>query len=160
MFALLHLCDLIARFFPSRTDSHTKSGVDAIQFGMEALIQSSLGFQIAGPFQELLRRTAIECSIKLPQNTDDLMASQRLGQNHAYQMDDFIDACAKISYTQPINDILPKYSPRFSAEWAAEASALGFNDPNADSRRQRATHSEEERGAQNLMQIRNLINQN
>ncbi|KAI9742923.1 MAG: hypothetical protein M1818_003652 [Claussenomyces sp. TS43310] len=159
MFAALHLCDVIARSFSGKNDTNTKDGPEAIIFGLECLLQSHAGFHIAGPLQELLRRSAIEYSIRLTPDINDVMALPGPGQRAVYELDDFIDACTRASYIQPIFDIQAKYSPRIATEWATEAPACGFLEAQPDSARPRATESEEERGAQNLMRIRNLLNQ-
>ncbi|KAE8442503.1 hypothetical protein EG329_003284 [Mollisiaceae sp. DMI_Dod_QoI] len=157
MFATLHLSDTIARFFPGGIEGRSKDGPEAIQFALEALMQSGAGFPIAGPLQELLRRTAKECSIRLPRNLPELMLSSKPQQ--VYRIDDLIDACTRPTYTQPIDELIPKYAPSFPADWAAERASIGFHEPSAGSRRLRVP-SEEERGAQNLMHIHNLLNSN
>jgi len=158
MFAVLHLADIIARFFPGGIEGRSKDGPEAIQFGMEALMQSRAGFPIAGPLQEMLRRTANECSIRLPRNLSEIMAAPT-PPKQIYRMDDLIDACTRPSYIQPVDAIHLRYLPSLSADWAAEGASLGFLEPGSGSRRLRVT-SAEERGAQSLMQIRNLLNTN
>lgn len=154
MFGLLHFCELMARFFPAKIDQNTKDGPSAIQFGLEALMESRSSFPVAGPFQELLRRLAVNCKVHLPRNLDVLMASNR-SPKPTYKLDDLIDACGRPSFVQPTAQIRHRYCPTIAAEWALDGPSLGFND--AD-RRHRTSRSEEERGAQNLMQIRNLLN--
>lgn len=163
MFAILHICDLLARFFPSKIDAVTKDGPEAVKFGIEALMQSRAGFPIAGTLQELLRRTALECSISLPSNLDDLMAPPvRIPRpKPIYRMDDFIDACTRPNYTQPVTEIHALLALDFVANWVSEGPSVGFNET-VDSRSLRGQRgeSEEERGAQNLMHISNLLNTN
>jgi hypothetical protein len=144
MFALLHLADLVARFFPGGIEGGSKDGPEAIQFGLEALTQSRTGFPIAGPLQDMLRRTANECSIRFPMN--EIVAAPTL--RGVYRIDDLINACTRPSYTQPINEIHSR---------VAEGAALGFLEPGSGTKRLRIP-SAEERGAQSLMQIRNLLN--
>jgi hypothetical protein len=166
MFSVLHLCDIVARFFPTKIDAVTKDGPEAIQFGLEAIMQSRAGFPIAGTFQELLRRTGVECNIRMPRNLDDLLAPPiRVPQpKPMYRMDDFIDACTRPSYKQPVTDIQNSFAPNFVADWVSEGPSLGFNatiDRGARSLRgPRRSDTEEERGAQNLMHISNLLNTN
>jgi hypothetical protein len=156
MFSILHLSDLVARFFPGGAEGGSKDGPEAIQFGMEALMQSRAGFPVAGPFQEMLRRTAQDCSIRFPMN--ELMATPILPKG-VYRIDDLIEACTRASYIQPIHEIHSRYLPSISADWAAEGTALGFLGPDSGASRMKIP-SAEERGAQNLMQIRNLLNTN
>lgn len=155
MFAILHFCDVIARFFPEKVNSSSKDGAEAIQFGMEVLMQSYAGFPIAGTFQELLRRTALNCSVPLPKNWAELMTPTRLPMPK-YRADDFIDACTRLSYSQPIADIEIRFEPQFSANWDIQSPSQGFKDYGQTLRRSDA----EERAAQHLMQISKLLNNN
>jgi hypothetical protein len=158
MFAVLHLCDIVARFFPTKLDKSSKDGSDALQLGMEVLMQSHLGFPVAGIFLELLRRTSNECSVLLPRNLTELLVISRPPKS-IFRMDDFIDACTMPTYAQPVKDIHMRYLPSFSSEWTSSGTSFGFKEPEFGARRLRVA-SEEERGAQNLMQIRNLLNTN
>jgi hypothetical protein len=158
MFAILHLTDLVARFFPGGIEGGSKDGPEAIQFGLEALMQSRAGFPVAGPLQEMLRKSAKECSIRRPVDPTDSMAAPALPRV-IYRIDDLIDACTRPSYTQPIKEIHLRYLQSLSADWVVEGAALGFLEPGSGVRRLRIP-SAEERGAQSLMQIRNLLNTN
>lgn len=155
MFAVVHLTDAIARFFPGGKEGGSKDGPDAITFGMDALIQSLVGFPIAGPLQELLRRTANELYIRLPRNLSEVMAPPK-PPKPMYQLDDFVDACSRPTYSQPILEIRNRFGSGFAADWASEGASFGFL------RGPSRVHvpSAEERGAQSLMQIHNLLNSN
>jgi len=157
MFAVLHLSDTIARFFPGGIEGRSKDGPEAIQFGLEVLMQSAAGFPVANPLQEMLRREAKECSIRLPQSFDLMVSSKR--PPHVYRVDELIDACTRPTYTQPIDELVSRYMPSFSADWAIEGASAGFQEPSSGARNLRVP-SAEERGAQNLMHIRNLLNTN
>ncbi|KAH6704353.1 hypothetical protein BKA61DRAFT_188076 [Leptodontidium sp. MPI-SDFR-AT-0119] len=97
MLACLQLVDIIARFFPEGAEGNSKDGPEAIQFGMELLMESRVGFPVAGPLQEMLRRSAIECAILLPRNLTELMLSPTAPQR-VYGMDDFLGACTRPTY--------------------------------------------------------------
>jgi len=156
MFTILHLTDVVARFFPGGVEGPTKDGPDAVTFALEALSQSQVGFPVAGPFREMLRKTANDCSIRLPKNLDGF-STGRPSDVQAYRMDDMIDACTMPSYVQPVAEIHKKYPASFSADWLAEAHVCGFPSPESGNPRP-AIPSVEERAAQNLMHIRNLLN--
>jgi len=126
---------------------------------MEVLTQSRSGFPVAGPLQEMLRKSANECAIRLPKNLTDLMAIPR-PQKNLYKMDDLIDACTRPNYVQPVDEIRLRYLPSFAADWTVNASSFGFLEPNSSDRGGMRMPSAEERGAQSLMQIRNLLNTN
>lgn len=157
MFGVLHLTDVICRFFPNSVDGYSKDGETAIQLGMEVLMQSCPGFPVAGPFQAMLQRTANECSVPLPKNVSDLLISPRLPKKK-FGIDDIIDACTRPSYVQPVGEIHNRYLASFSMEWTANGGSYGFLEPSSG-RRLRGP-SAEERGARSLMQIRNLLNTN
>lgn len=157
MLAALQLVDVVARFFPGGAAGGSKDGPEAIQFGMELLMESRMGFPVAGPLQEMLKRSANECAIRLPRNITELMLSQMPQED--YRIDDFIGACGRCTYVQPIFQAQLRYSPSFSSEWLSQGPAYGFQESTTGARRQRFP-SAEERGAQSLMQIRNLLNTN
>jgi hypothetical protein len=158
MFSVLHLTDTIARFFPGGMEGDGKDGPEALQFGMEALMQSQPGFPVAGPLLELLRRTANECSIRLRHTPTVATGIQRLPKL-VYGMDDFVDACTHPTYRIPVDEILSRYVASFASEWITEGPLFGLQEPVSGVRSFRVP-SIEERGAQNLMQIRNLLNAN
>lgn len=156
MFAVLHLSDTVARFFPGSIEGGSKDGPEAIQFGIEALLKSRLGFPVAGPLQELLRKAATDCSIRLPQNPTELVAPQHPSRK-LYCMDDFISACNRPSYSQPVREIHLRYLPSISADWVADGASFGFLQPAVGVRSLRVP-SAEEGGVQSLIQTRNLLN--
>lgn len=157
MFGVLNLTDVICRFFPYNVDGQSKDGARAIQFGMEVLMQSYAGFPVAGPFQDMLRKTANECSVALPKNVSDILVLPHPPKQR-YGMDDLIDACTRPSYVQPAEEIHTRYLASFSVDWVANGGSYGFHEP-LSGRRLRV-QSAEEKGAQSLMQIRNLLNTN
>lgn len=158
MLAALQLTDVVARFFPGGAEGGSKDGAEAVQLGMELLMQSRVGFPVAGPLQEMLRKSADECAVQLPRNLRELMLSPTMPQR-VYGIDDFIDACTRPTYVQPVLEAHSKYSASFSADWKIEGPAYGFRESTTGARRLRFP-SAEERGAQSLMQIRNVLNMN
>jgi hypothetical protein len=158
MFVIASLCDTVARFFAVKQDMTTKDGPEAVAFGIEALMESSIGFPVAGIFQELLRREAIECSIQLPKSLEHLMAP-RVSAFEVYTLNDFIDACSRPSYRQPVFSILQKFDADFASNWITERPlGYGFVEAPPGKGALRTPHNDEEEGAQYLMQIRNLLN--
>jgi hypothetical protein len=156
MFAVLHLTDVLAQYFPE-VEGSGKTGPEAIQCAMKSLSDSKVGFPVAGPLQEMLRRRAVNFSIRSPDNLSELMSSS--GKPQAYQLDDMFNACTRSTYAQPITDIHKRYLPSFSADWASNGASFGFPEPSPGDKKLRIP-SAEEKGAQSLMQIRNLLNTN
>lgn len=155
LFSALHLCDIIARYFPARSDPSSKDGREAVQLVMEVFSESREGFPIAGRFQDALLRSASECSFELPEDLKRFMPAHRI----MYDMDDTIEACGNASFFQPVNDILARYRPSFARDWVAEAPNYDFKDQVGASRRRRSV-DQAELAAENLMRIRNLLNAN
>jgi hypothetical protein len=142
LFAMLHICDVVARFFPGKVDLIGKDGAEAIKFGMESLMQVRAGYPIAGPFEELLLQTANECSI----HTSYLRALSR-PRKRRYRMDDFVDACTRLTYCQPVEDIHLKYQLTFAIEWMAEGLSLRVRELGPGTVRSRAIPAEKGQGA-------------
>lgn len=156
-FSTLHFCDVIVRFFPNVTaggETPCKSGDDALRIGFETLMNFRRGFPIAGPLQELLKRTAIECGVQLPHDFERLTATPR-PPYEAYALNDLVEACAGMSYLQPIIEIQSRYAPSMAQDINLEANRYGLSAPLSAGK---TASPEEERGAQSLMQIRNLLN--
>lgn len=160
MFSVLHLTDIIARFFPGGIEGRYKSGPEAIKLALEVLEESKESFPVAGPFKEMVVRTAKACTIRtsLKQPEVDVPPMPR---HKAYQLEDFVDAFTRPSYVQPIEEIRQRYLPSMSNDWLAYGSDFGFFGRDVTSTMQGSmTLSEEETGAENLMRIRSLLNSN
>ena len=59
--------------------------------------------------------TVEECDIQL---SDEMKAI--MGSFDHYVMDDILDACTRLSYAQPIDQILPRIDPEIAKEWPGE----------------------------------------
>jgi hypothetical protein len=127
MHAALHLADTIARFFPRGADGGNKDGPEAIQFVAELLKQSQSRFPVAGLLQEMLKRSANECSIVVPRFSPELMPSPKSPQK-VFGIDHFINTCMRPTYIQPVSVVQSKCARGFSSEWASEGPAHGFHE--------------------------------
>lgn len=122
------------------------------------LIESRDKCPVAGPFHEMLQRTANECGISLSERTDGPMTADLRSVN-IYQEDDLIDACTRHTYVQPVTEIHKKYSSTFSADWASYGTSFGFQSaPVVDTRMRVA--SIDETSSRPVMDIRNFLNVN
>ncbi|KFY95246.1 hypothetical protein V500_02864, partial [Pseudogymnoascus sp. VKM F-4518 (FW-2643)] len=161
MFVVLNICHLIARFFPAKppNDSDIKDGSEAVTIGLEALQESNIGFPAAGALQELLRRSAAACSLRLPQSLDYLITRQR-NARPTYSYHDFIDVCTRPSCHQPLWAVREKFDSKFAEDWYSQSQELGNRLPRPVRQTPRELLSEPDRGVQHLMQIWNLLNTN
>lgn len=161
MFVVLNICHLIARFFPAKPANNPsiKDGSEAVTIGIEVLYESSIGFPAAGALQELLRRSAAACSLKLPQSLDDLLTPQgNVRRAHSYN--DFIDVCTRPSYHQPLRSVREKFDGNFAEEWYNQSPEFGLRLPQRGQQSLRELQSQPDRSIPYLMQIRNLLNTN
>ncbi|KAI9875682.1 MAG: hypothetical protein M1830_008121 [Pleopsidium flavum] len=106
-FCALHLGDVLIRYSPSEPYAP-----EVVLFCLEVLQENRPGFAICGPLQELLRRTAVECRIQLPENLRELMKPSQ-----HYGIDDILDACTRISYMQPTEQIVRYLDPSIAENW-------------------------------------------
>ena len=109
-FCLVHLCDALIRHSPNDPDAS-----EVVKFCLGVLDQCRPGFAVCGPLQELIRRTAVECGVAIPSEVQDLVAA--LGP---IDMDSILDACTRLSYTQPMDQILPHIDPSIGQYWNDE----------------------------------------
>ncbi|KAL5348286.1 hypothetical protein ACLOAV_006768 [Pseudogymnoascus australis] len=161
MFVVLNICHLIARFFPAKptNDPSIKDGSEAVTIGVEVLHESNVGFPAAGALQELLRRSAAACSLKLPPGLNDLLTPQgNVRPAHSYN--DFIDVCTRPSYHQPLWGVRRKFNSNFAEDWYNQSPEFGFRLPQQGQQSLRELQSQPDRSIQYLMQIRNLLNKN
>ncbi|KAG9243582.1 hypothetical protein BJ878DRAFT_112552 [Calycina marina] len=161
MFYILHLSDVVARFFSSGFEEPFKDGPGAIAFGLGALSTSKVGFPIASPLHQMLRTTADDYSIQLPKELEVFTGSRRPSDTQVFTLDQMIESCTMPTYSQPIAEIHSRYLSSFSADWIDATQHGGL--PGAIANSGQPSHPQpdpniEERAVQNLMQIRNLLN--
>jgi hypothetical protein len=158
MFAILHLTDVVMRFYSQVPSAYGRDGKSTLKLAMSVLAKSHSGYPVAGTFLELIYKTAKDLMDPLP---DELMEDfhTALPNKSRFLLDDIIDACTAPTYMQPVRSIQKRFTHTISAEWAERSPSFGFHPSSLDTVRLRQP-SAEERGAQNLMQIRNLLNMN
>ena len=109
-FCLIHVCDCLVRFSPQEPPAP-----DTAKFCLEVLQQNSAGFALCGPLQSLFCRTVEECGV---QCSDEMRVV--MGSFDHYGMDDILDACTRLSYTQPIDQILLHIDANLARDWPGE----------------------------------------
>lgn len=161
MFVVSNICHLIARFFPAKpnNDPAIKDGSEAVAIGLEALQESNIGFPAAGALQELLRRSAVASSVRLPPSFDNLRTPQGTARP-MYSYDDFINVCTRLSYRQSLWGLREKFDSNFAEDWYGQSPEFGFRLPQPDLQSLREQQRERDRGIPSLMQIGNLLNRN
>ncbi|KAL8923039.1 MAG: hypothetical protein Q9208_004851 [Pyrenodesmia sp. 3 TL-2023] len=118
-FCIIHLGDTLIRY-----SQHDPPASDVVEFCLGILQQASVGFPINGPLQELFRRTAVECGVKLPQRVE-----QMTGQLGNYGMDDILDACTRLDYKQPIDQSVRHVDDCVADDWSRKWDEI-VNNPN------------------------------
>ena len=109
-FCLLHVCDCLVRFSPQEPPA-----LDTLEFCLEVLQQTSTGFAVCGPLESLFCKTTEECGVQLSDEIRPVIDSL----DH-YVMDDILEACTRLSYTQPLNHILLRIDPEIAKDWPGE----------------------------------------
>jgi hypothetical protein len=148
MYSLLHFADVIARFFPGGIDGHSTDGPQAIKIGIDMLDESANNVPAVKIMQEMLRRTAKSCSIRLI--TIEAFAGKR------YILDDFVRACTRPTFRQPLAEIADRYAPTFAHDWHVRDGTHSSRSP--WSRHSPNTPTGTGTSTTGLMQIRNLLN--
>lgn len=108
-FCTLHLGDALIRHSPREPPAST-----VVQYCLSTIKETRAGFAICGPLQELFRRTAVECGVELPKNMDDLMGPFQ------YAVDQILDACSRLAYTQPLDQALHHILSTIADDWSYE----------------------------------------
>ncbi|OJD37507.1 transcription factor cys6 [Diplodia corticola] len=87
-FCVVHICETLLR-----------AGRDqerAVRFALEATHESLAGFAYVGPLQFMFCQTADEQRVELPEN-----ARQLMGGRTGYGPEEMLDACERMTFTQP-----------------------------------------------------------
>ena len=109
-FCILHLGDTLIRHSPQNPPAS-----EVAVFCLEMLAKTSAGFAICGPLSALFRQTATECGVPLPDDLDD-----RVGSSVEYSLDNILDACTRLTYIQPTEQILHHVDSSIAIDWAQE----------------------------------------
>ena len=109
-FCTLHLGDTLIRY------SHRESlNTESIINVLEALQQTRPGFPVCGPLQQMFRATAEVYGIGLPGDVDESMGSM-----NRYGLDNLLDACTRLEYAQPTDQIVGYINPNIAEKWPEE----------------------------------------
>lgn len=158
MFTVANLCDLIARYYSVNSSPTVKNASEALIFGLDVLQESyahGSGFPIAGVLREILRLAPATYSnkIALPQPYE-----YQLSQPRKFSYEEIMDACTRATYFQPLWGVREKFEPGLGQDWLRQSARFGMRRPEAGDRSLRVVVGEPDRGANYLMQIKNLLN--
>ena len=110
-FCLVHICDTLLRL-----SSQAPEGPVVVKFCLEMLQQTRTGFPLCGTLQHLFVKTIEECGVLPPADLAKIIDSCKL-----ITMDQVLDACTRLTYTQPLSQIIPNIDPSiandFNREW-------------------------------------------
>ena len=109
-FCLLQLCDVLVRYSPQDPPAQT-----VIKLCLEVLNSTRPGFAVCGPLQFLFYQTAVDCGLEIPLELNDMVGSF----NH-YLVDDILDACTRLTYTMPFDQVLRHIDPELAQDWAEQ----------------------------------------
>ena len=149
-FALLHCGDALVRFANSSVDA-----TEVVQFCLGALKESADGrggFGVCGPLQEMFRRTAVECEVPLPYNITDLVGTEQYGA------DQLLDACTRLSYTQPTTQVVSNFDEGVVQHFAEEWRRLVEGDRDDESEHD-GSISERSNTSERYMKIDSVLNE-
>ncbi|KAI9678246.1 MAG: hypothetical protein M1817_006191 [Caeruleum heppii] len=109
LMCLMHLADFIVRFGPPN------QAPEAARLCLTSLKEARVGFAVCGPLRAMFCRTLVDCGVLLPPSMADLMISVS-----DYCLDELMEACTRLSYTQPIEHIRRRIVPTIEEDWYRE----------------------------------------
>lgn len=142
LFVVVHLCDALVRY-----DRDSESTSEVIRFCLETLQDARVSYALAGPLQKMFYLAIQEYGIPLSDDISHL--TEPLSQ---YGPEELLEACTRISYKQPVTQLLPNMGP----EIAQEFTHIRQHMPDGLVPEAEADHRKT--GKQMRMQITSLLN--
>ena len=93
-YCCVHLAEAVVVYKPEEAP-------EALHISMVALQEARIGSGLCGPLLELLRERALAHNIELPTTL-----TSTLGSPSNFDIDQILDACTRMTYTQPLKEIL------------------------------------------------------
>ncbi|MCJ1248761.1 hypothetical protein MMC30_005980 [Trapelia coarctata] len=112
-FCLLHAGDILIRLSPTQPSATTV--VENCLLYLKEAADGKGGFPVCGPLQEMFRRSAVECNVRLPDNVYELM-----GEDTNYTSEMLLDACTRLSYRQPVERVVANMEDTVSADFTQQ----------------------------------------
>ena len=122
-FCMMRFGDALLRYAPDRSRPQ-----DVVVKIFTILQEAHPGFPLCGPLQEMFRSIAVECHAPLPSDVETIMGNTRYG------IDAILDACMRLKYSEPFDQISKFIHPLIASEWRTEWMKLivgpELDDPN------------------------------
>lgn len=122
-FCMMRFGDALLRYAPDRSKSP-----DVVSRILSILQEAHPGFPLCGPLQEMFRSIAVECRAPLPSDVEKTMGNRR------YDIDAILDACLRLKFNEPFDQISKLIHPLIANEWRTEWMKIveepEFDDPN------------------------------
>ena len=109
-FCMLHMGDALIQY-----SSDESLGQNVLTFCLDVLQQNGAGFPVCGPLQQLFRQNAEARGIAPHPDVE-----AKLGPNDRYGVDDILDACTRLEYSQPVDQIKRYIDRNIGLDWTDE----------------------------------------
>ncbi|MCJ1437836.1 hypothetical protein MMC27_007223 [Xylographa pallens] len=109
-FCLLHMGDALIQY--SMDESLAPN---VVTFCLDILQQNRAGFPLCGPLQQLFRQNAKDRGIEPEQDIKTMV-----GPDDRYGVDNILDACTRLEYSQPVDQIKRYIDRNIGGNWTEE----------------------------------------
>ena len=116
---LVEFCTILLGHGMIHYSPNQPPAAQTVQFCLDVLQQGSPGFSICGPLQQMFCDTAKDLQIPLPSNVEEMM-----GPAARFTVDDLLDACTRLSYAQPIDEITRYIDNDIQRNWSEQWQRL------------------------------------
>lgn len=142
LFVVVHICDALVR-----CDSGDESTPEVTRFCLETLEDARISYALAGPLQRMFCLAIAEYGVAL---SDDL--TQLAKSVSHFGPEDMLEACTRITYRQPSNQILSNLEPGIARDFSYIRKHM------ADGYPPEAEGEDASSGKKLRMQIKSLLN--
>lgn len=111
-FCILHMGDALIQF-----SADDPPAPDVVSFVSEVMQQNQTGFPLCGPLQQMFRQGAEGQGVKLHEDAANSSAS-----SSQYGLDSILDACTRLEYAQPVDQIRRYIDRSIGEQWHDEWS--------------------------------------
>ncbi|MCJ1397562.1 hypothetical protein MMC11_000756 [Xylographa trunciseda] len=109
-FCILHLGDALMKY-----SSDESLAQNVLTFCLDILQQNRAGFPLCGPLLQMFLQNAKQRGIEPDQDVD-----ARAGSHDRYGVDQILDACTRLEYSQPVDQIKRYIDRNIGEDWTEE----------------------------------------